>query len=935
MKAFRILAVLVIPFFAFSQSKKPLNHTIYDSWENLEYSRISNDGNFISYQINPQKGDGIITIENPDKATKYSFERGYSSKFSANSDFIVFKVKPQADSLHLQKFNKVKKDKQFKDSLFVNYFIDNTTAKFPNIKSYGLPSKKSEFVVFLHNKEIKKKKPKKDTAKADTTIKDTVKIAPLKKVKSDGTNLCIYYPKTKDTIIYKYINEYDYDSYSNFVSFISITKDSLDTSRIYLVDAHKKTDKLIFEKQGNAKKITLDSKGENLAFIFSADTAKPYKYSLYYYNIKSQKIKLIADTSNGNLPANYDINPDGSIYFSENLTKLYFGIRPVPVKEKEDSLLQEERCRVDVWSWTDNYLMPQQLKNLKREKKRSYITVYNLKSQKVAQLADTVIKNVKIRNKGNNKFAIGIVSEKYAKSTSWDVPGISDYYIINTETGERKLVLNKAKSGLYISPSEKYLYWYNIEDSSWYAKTFTGKPVNLTKNIAANFYDESNDVPELPGSYGHAGWTKDDKFILIYDKYDIWKTDPNNKIKAINITNGRKDNLVFRYKKFDRDNIFVEDNMLLSVFNKITKQAGYYNYNTKTNSLSKLTLEDVKFYDIKKAKKEDKYIWRKMAFDKFPDIEYGKLDFSNSKKITNLDSQRNKFLWGSVELTSWISFNGDTLEGLLYKPENFDENKKYPMLVYFYEKYSDDIHRFYTPKPIRSVINFPYYVSNGYLLFIPNIKYGTGTPGNDAYNAVVSGTMKLMENKWVNNTKIGIQGQSWGGYQVAYLVTRTNIYAAAMAGAPVSNMTSAYGGIRWGTGMSRMFQYEKTQSRIGGTLWEKRNLYIENSPVFFADRVKTPLLIMHNDGDGAVPWYQGIEYFVALRRLNKPVWMLNYNDDEHNLMRRPNMIDLTIRMNQFFDTYLKNKAAPKWMTKGVKAIDKGKTNGNKLLNNIK
>jgi len=926
MKVFGIFLILAVPFFTFSQTKRPLNHSIYNRWKSLEYSKISNNGKFICYQINPQKGDGILIVENPDSNTKFVFDRGYSSMFSANSDFIIFKVKPQADSLHLQRYNKIEDDKQYKDSLFVNYFIDNTTIKFPNIKTYGVPSKKSEFVVLLHNKKIKKK----DTSKVDTFKQDSLKTK-HKDVKSDGTKLCIYYPKSKDTISYNYVNEYSCDDYSNYVSFISTTKDSLDTSRVYLFDANNKTDKLIFEKQGKAKKITLDTKGENLAFIFTADTAKPYKYSLYYYNIKSQKIKLIADTSNGNLPSNYDVSPDGRIYFSDNMAKLFFGIRPVPVKEKEDSLLYEERCRVDIWSWTDNYLMPQQLKRLKREKNRSYTTVYNLKSQKVIQLEDTTINNVRVLNKGNNKYAIGVVADKYAKSLSWDVPGIKDYYIINTETGNKELVLSKSKSGLSISPTEKYLYWYSYNDSSWYAKTFTGEATNLTKNIGVNFYDESNDVPALPSNYGIAGWVKDDKYFLVYDKYDIWKIDPTGKTKPVNITNGRNDNLVFRYKKFDHDNIFVEDNMLLAVFNKKNKQDGYYLYNTKSNSLSKLTMEDVKFYDIKKAKDTDEYIWRKMAFDKYPDLEYGKLDFVNSKKISNLDSQRDEFLWGSVELTSWISFNGDTLEGLLYKPENFDENKKYPMLVYFYEKYSDDIHRFYTPKPIRSVINFPYYVSNGYLLFIPNIKYGTGTPGNDAYNAVVSGTMKLMENKWVDNTKIGIQGQSWGGYQVAYLVTRTNIYAAAMAGAPVSNMTSAYGGIRWGTGMSRMFQYEKTQSRIGGSLWDKRDLYIENSPVFFADRVKTPLLIMHNDGDGAVPWYQGIEYFVALRRLNKPVWMLNYNGDEHNLSRRPNMVDLTIRMNQFFDTYLKDKPAPNWMKNGVKAIDKDKINGMKLL----
>src|SRR5690606_41680366 len=103
--------------------------------------------------------------------------------------------------------------------------------------------------------------------------------------------------------------------------------------------------------------------------------------------------------------------------------------------------------------------------------------------------------------------------------------------------------------------------------------------------------------------------------------------------------------------------------------------------------------------------------------------------------------------------------------------------------------------------------------------------------------------------------------------QIAHMITRTNLFAAAIAGAPVANMVSAYGGIRWSTGMSRMFQYEQTQSRIGGSLWRRPLQFIENSPIFWADKVQTPLLMMHNDQDGAVPWYQGIEYYMALRRL--------------------------------------------------------------------
>jgi dipeptidyl aminopeptidase/acylaminoacyl peptidase len=226
-------------------------------------------------------------------------------------------------------------------------------------------------------------------------------------------------------------------------------------------------------------------------------------------------------------------------------------------------------------------------------------------------------------------------------------------------------------------------------------------------------------------------------------------------------------------------------------------------------------------------------------------------------------------------------------------------------------------------------------VSRGYLVFNPDIPYRIGYPGESAMTSVVPGVLSLIAKGFVDQNHIGVQGHSWGGYQIAYLVTKTNIFKAAEAGAPVANMISAYGGIRWSTGMSRMFQYEKTQSRIGGTLWEQPLHFIENSPIFWADKVQTPLLMMHNDQDGAVPWYQGIEYFTALRRLGKPAWMINYNGEDHGLLKLANRKDWTIRMQQFFDHYLKGDPPPVWLEQGVPAVMKGKTLGLELITDKK
>jgi dipeptidyl aminopeptidase/acylaminoacyl peptidase len=293
------------------------------------------------------------------------------------------------------------------------------------------------------------------------------------------------------------------------------------------------------------------------------------------------------------------------------------------------------------------------------------------------------------------------------------------------------------------------------------------------------------------------------------------------------------------------------------------------------------------------------------------------------RQLSAIDPQQKDYNWLTVELHHFAMLDGKMSQGLLYKPEDFDSTKKYPIIFYFYERDARTRYGYINPQPVRASINVAYFVSNGYLVFDPDIYYKTGQPGEDAYNSVMAAAQHMSQFKWVDTTKMGLQGHSWGGYQVAYLVTRTHLFAAAEAGAPVANMTSAYGGIRWESGISRQFQYEHSQSRLGASLWEKPELYIRNSPLFNADKVTTPLLMMANDADGAVPWYQGIEYFSALRRLGKKVWMMQYNGEGHGLTERRDRKDWSIRLSQFFDHYLKDAPAPRWIKEGVPATLKG------------
>jgi dipeptidyl aminopeptidase/acylaminoacyl peptidase len=331
---------------------------------------------------------------------------------------------------------------------------------------------------------------------------------------------------------------------------------------------------------------------------------------------------------------------------------------------------------------------------------------------------------------------------------------------------------------------------------------------------------------------------------------------------------------------------------------------------------------------ILKAAKRDNFLYTKESFVRSPDLyvisETANARMGFEKQLTELNPQQRNYNWGTAELFYWKAYNGRQATGIVYKPENFDPRKKYPLICYFYEKLSDNLYKYHAPAPIRSAINISFFTSRGYVIFLPDIEYKIGHPGKSAYDYIVSGARALVKKGYVDSTNMAIQGHSWGGYQVAQLITMTNLFKAAWAGAPVANMTSAYGGIRWETGISRQFQYEKTQSRIGASLWDKPQLYIENSPLFHLKGVTTPLVIMHNDNDGAVPWYQGIELFTAMRRLDKKVWLFNYNGEGHGLTDRKDKLDYQLRMQQFFDWILKGQRPVKWITEGLPAVKKGK-----------
>ncbi len=943
-----ILPALMLGAFAIAQSteKKPLTHDVYESWKKLDKPLISNDGNYSSYEINPQKGDGWLHLVELNSNRHDSLYRSESAVFSSTGDLLVFRVLQPYDSLRKLKLAKTKKDDMPKDSLGIWLIEKDSVMRFAGLKSFQLPKEGGAWVAWLYEKPKPAGKDKAETSTDDSTqkaIPDTLQAKPeekkgkeKEKKKKKGAfadvetaNLSVLNPFINHTSEYENVTEMSFAKNGKLLSFITLKKDSIDSIAVNVFDTRTLKMQKIFEKPGFAKKLTTDDAGKQLAFLFTSDTAKVKRYALYLWDEKTNKTRLIADTAAMGVPANWEVSENGNLGFADDGSKLYFSTAPKKLPESKDTLLDEEKVKVDIWSWDDGRLQSQQLKSLDRDQKKNYLSVFHIADKMIVQLADTVVEQVRTFRKGNADFALGSTNDPYELLYAREGVSYRDIYHIDLKTGSRKLLLGKHPSTADLSPAGKYLLFYNNTDTSWNTlQVATGKKFCLSGALPVNFSDEENDQPDFPNPYGVAGWTPDDASVLIYDRYDIWQFDPENKKNPVLLTaDGRKNKTSYRYVKTDPEALDIDPKapLLIKIVEEESCREGFANL--KINEPGKLTtllLSDYDYSNPVKAKNANQYLWQRSGYTEYPDLWTSTSDFKGVKKLSVTNPQQSQYLWGTVEHVHWKSFDGGELRGLLYKPENFDASKKYPMIVYFYEKYSSRLHSHYTPSPSRSTVNFPYYNSNGYIVFVPDINYRKGEPGSSAYDDIMSGTLAMTKLPYVDADRMGIQGQSWGGYQVAYLVTQTGLFKAAMAGAPVSNMTSAYGGIRWESGIVRQFQYEQGQSRLGVNLWENRDLYIENSPIFYANRITTPLLIMSNDNDGAVPYYQGIELITAMRRLGKPSWLLCYNGDEHNLTKWPNRVDLSIRMSGFFDHYLKDAPLPLWMDKGVPAVVKGK-----------
>ncbi|MFV0223618.1 prolyl oligopeptidase family serine peptidase [Empedobacter falsenii] len=911
--------------------KKPLDLTVFDEWQSIGMKELSNNGSWVAYQVNAQESDNTLNFFGLKTDKNLSFHRGEQSVFTADSKFAIFKIKPFYKDLKLVRIKKKKEHEIAKDSIGILNLATNHVEKLPNIKSFKTPKKEGSFLAYLVEKEDLKND--KNVKSDSTKTKDKPVKSAGKDKKDTPLELVLRNLISGQKKSFKNVMNYEFSENGKQLIFSTKQekKDSLDQTKygVFLVNTATFIQKQLVDTIGEFKQFAFDEMASKVAFVGTTDEEKKENKTYYLYHTSTNNPQQIKKTELLGLKKNWQVSENRQPKFSKDGNFLFIGLMPKLV-EKDTTIIADDHAKVDVWSYKDEFIQPQQLKNLEREKKRSYLSVIDFSNpEKVMQLADLDMNQVEILNEGNSNFALGTSDNAYRLISNWDLTRRRDYYIVNVKNGQRELFAKGLAGRVEMSPNGKFAVYYNAENGLWSSYNIETKQTKvLNKKLKVKFYDEENDSPTLAQAYGVAYFTDNDETVLIKDRYDIWEFDLVGNRRPENVTNGfgRKHNITFDINQLNEElkTINRDTQLYLGAFNNQNKQSGVYQtIISKAKNPEKVVMSNTwGAQKMTKALNANQYIYTKETFRNSPDV-YVSTNFKDEKKVSAINPQQKDYYWGNGELVTWKTYSGKNATGVVYKPENFDPNKKYPMIVYFYEKLSDNLNRYQAPAPTPSRINHTYFVSNDYIVFTPDISYTVGHPAKSAEDYINSGVEALKKNNWVNGDKIGIQGQSWGGYQVSHLITATDMYAAAWAGAPVVNMTSAYGGIRWGTGMSRQFQYEQTQSRIGKTLWEAPELYIENSPLFNMPKVTTPVVIMHNDEDGAVPWYQGIEMFMALRRLGKPSWMLNYNGDDHNLIKRANRNDIQKRQVQFFDHYLKDQPAPKWMSEGVPAISKG------------
>jgi dipeptidyl aminopeptidase/acylaminoacyl peptidase len=876
---------------------------------------ISEDGKVIAYGLQPDRGDGEAVVHALAAGTSVRVPLGASPVISKDGRFIAMVLKvPFAAS------EKTGKDKP-KPGMALVDVAAGTVTRFENVEKFAFSDDSRWLAYLLPAPEPKTNEkaaaptaaaaapPKRDEVKAGGPLKLRDLTTGAEQEIGSGTAFA-FDPAAKSLAFIVSGAE----GKGNGV-FVKTLADAA-SAPVAAVQADKgRYDSLSWAKDGHA-----------LAFLSGVD--KPAgSATLSIWDAAAGQAKQAA--SSDQAPKGWILPIKNDLVWSKDAKRLFFGFKP-PQKggaaasgEKADKDAAPDpydfdailsKVEGDVWHSSDPRIIPQQKVMWNREKDRTYRAVLHVKGGKVVPLAGLDLPDVAVPE--NAKVALATSDVPYLKESTWGEGG-RDVFVVDLDTGARTLVSKRLNGQPSLSPDGRFVAFF--DGANWRLFDTSAKTTRVvTGALKVILTDEEHDTPDAPPAYGLGGWVDQGSSLLVYDRYDIWQI-PTAGGEPINLTGkaGRAAQITFRVVTLDPESrsLSSREMLLLTAYHNKEKNWGFYATSFAKPGVE-LRLDQTKLFKfIGKAKKADAVLFSREDYGEFPVVWVSDLSFKQPKKVSDANPQIADFAWGTAELVEYKSQDGVPLQGVLIKPANYVPGQRYPVITYFYERQSQRLYEFNEPV-VNHRPSFAIYAGAGYAIFLPDVVFTIGHPGQSFLKCLVPGVQKLVDMGVADPKKLGLHGHSWGGYGTAYMVTQTNMFVAAVAGAPVANMTSAYGGIRWESGIARQFQYEKSQSRIGGSLWEKRDLFLENSPLFFVDRVKTPVLIEHGDEDGAVPWYQGIEFYLSLRREGKDVILLQYRGEPHHLQKYPNKLDYSIKMKQYFDHYLKGEPAADWITNG-------------------
>lgn len=874
-----LAASLILLSGSMNAQKNALNINDVDNWKHVTKTQISKNGRIVAYEIKPQSGKGELVFVSA-KGERIHVERGCDALMSDDSRFAWFRIKSGV------------KDKAAKDSLGLLNLSTFKLEKYPSMTSFGSGQKKQPYCAYL---------------------------SAYKKNGSKCRSLIVLNPMNGQADTLRKVNAYAFSEDGNRIA--TVEKSGKGDSASYsvsLYDAFTGKKKKVMKNASFCSTPVFSKDGNMIAFLSSVDTCKTREYSLSYYDGD-----VCRELSKGTLTDGMSLTKSSSPVFSDDGKRIFFYVSPDWLLSRKK---HENKAKLHVWSY-DAAVTPPEEAFLLKKASSLYRACVEVATSKTVMLTTNPFEEIQILGCGRQKYVLASDKKPYMISENWEFRRAKDIYLVSVKDGSRILIAKNLSGYPSASPDGSYIVWSDMEKRQFFSyRIADGKVTDLTSKIGVDFFTEDDDRPRLHYPYSmNPNWSSDGKSVIVTDRYDIWKISLDGSV-ATNLTEeyGRKNKTRLRIVNKSTDNnsaydkaldriagIDLRKNIYVTAFEEGTMKQGLGHLEGKKLSV----FLDSMSYDLL-ACTNNVVVFSKGNFHTPDDLYVTRDLWSTSDRISDVGCQVDKYLWGSAIQVEWTAYDGKALTGILYVPEGASETNKCPLLSYFYEKKSETLYNWIEPALSRSRINVPYMVSNGYAVFIPDIVYETGHPGESAYNCIVSGTEAMCRQfSFIDKDRLGMDGQSWGGYQTAYLVTRTDMFKCAGSGALVGNMTSAYNGIRWGEGILRAFQYEHDQSRIGKSLWDEGGLelYVENSPVFFADKVHTPILIIANDADGAVPWYQGIEYFSSLRKFGSPAWMLQYKGEDHNLTKRDNKKDLTKKKMEFFGHYLKGEPMPEWM----------------------